>query len=121
MSYCPVCLSTGEAPCRWPDGRIRKVPHGSRKGASPDRVKEQRAFSQAVKARDQGWCMAAGMGMCQSVRHRGQHAHHLQPRGRGGSDDPANGLWVCWEAHDWIHDHPEEAERLGLLRASTIP
>jgi hypothetical protein len=62
--------------------------------------------------------MAAGTGMCQEVRHRGQHAHHVLPRGRGGSDDVENGLWVCWEAHDTIHDEPELAEKLGLLHRS---
>jgi hypothetical protein len=87
------------------------------------RVTDQRAFSQAVKRAALGWCMAAGLvadglDVCQPVRHQGQHAHHRLPRGRGGDDNPENGLWVCWEAHDWIHAHGDEAEQLGLLRPS---
>lgn len=33
------------------------------------------------------------------------HAHHLCPRGRGGTDDPSNGAALCWICHSKVHDH----------------
>lgn len=32
-------------------------------------------------------------------------AHHIQPRSRGGSHDPSNGLGCCRRCHGEIHDH----------------
>lgn len=32
--------------------------------------------------------------------------------------DPENSIAVCPGCHRWIHDHPAEATRLGLLRNS---
>lgn len=47
---------------------------------------------------------------------RAVDCHERVPRGRGGSIiDPSNFVWVCRSAHNWIHDHPREAEIVGLL------
>jgi hypothetical protein len=45
--------------------------------------------------------------------------HEPLTRARGGSIlDVANTVAVCRGCHDWIHDHPESATRLGLLKGS---
>lgn len=45
--------------------------------------------SQRVRERDQGWCQVPGCS-----RHAA-HAHHIDFRSRGGSDDPDNQVGVC--------------------------
>ena len=50
--------------------------------------------------------------------HDGAHAHHVIPRGRGGTDDPANGRWLCGISHKFVHSHPLEATALGLMRSA---
>jgi hypothetical protein len=32
--------------------------------------------------------------------------------------DPDNSVAICRPCHDWIHAHPAEAEKLGLLKSS---
>ena len=45
--------------------------------------------------------------------------HEPLTRARGGSIlDPANTVAVCRACHDWIHDNPESATRLGLLASN---
>ena len=45
--------------------------------------------------------------------------HEPFTRARGGSIlDPANTVAVCRACHDWIHDHPEAATSVGLLRSN---
>lgn len=49
--------------------------------------------------------------------HRGAHAHHVWPEDRdGGVHDPERMLWLCADAHRWVHEHPAAAAELGLLR-----
>ena len=44
--------------------------------------------------------------------------HEPLTRARGGSIlDPANTVAVCRSCHDWIHDHPTAATKVGLLRS----
>jgi hypothetical protein len=85
------------------------------------------AFRLEVSSR--GWCEAQGLArgagalrgdpVCLTSRlHRGEHAHHVVLRSQGGGHDPANGLWVCQTAHRYIHDYPEDARRLRLMRSS---
>jgi hypothetical protein len=45
--------------------------------------------------------------------------HHVWRRGAGGPDEMWNLIAVCRTAHDWIHAHPFDAIRLGLLSASS--
>jgi len=45
--------------------------------------------------------------------------HEPKTRARGGSIlDPDNAVALCRQHHDWVHDHPLEAEQRGLLRHS---
>lgn len=46
--------------------------------------------------------------------------HHRHPRKMGGSRDPmihspANLLALCWQHHEYVEGHREEARRRGLL------
>lgn len=77
-----------------------------------------RRFSRWVHGRAGGWCEVATP-VCPPGRHRGHQAHHVIPRGRGGDDDPGNGLWCCAAGHRWIHTHVAEATEEGWLR--TLP
>ena len=44
--------------------------------------------------------------------------HEPLTRARGGSIlDPANTVAVCRACHDWIHDFPDAATSIGLLRS----
>jgi len=119
--WCSYCGAKDDEPCRSPNtGRPRKVPHAARARAPvrmkdrPSAVNARRAFSQEVKRRAAGWCEAHTPD-CPPGRHYGQHAHHVVPRGRGGGNDPTNGLWVCWRAHDFIHRHPQASVENGWL------
>ncbi len=45
--------------------------------------------------------------------------HEPLTRARGGSIlDEDNAIALCRLCHDWIHEHPEPATRLGLLQHS---
>lgn len=51
-----------------------------------------------------------------------EHPHHWLPVGRGGTDDPSNGIPLCSECHRWIHDNPKQAHLDGwLLKANEAP
>jgi 5-methylcytosine-specific restriction endonuclease McrA len=71
---------------------------------------EARRIEQAIRRdvyeRDGGWCRACG----EAVTFSGDitetmHAHHVQFRSAGGTDDPSNRLSICWSCHRDIHDH----------------
>jgi 5-methylcytosine-specific restriction endonuclease McrA len=75
-------------------------------------LRQARAF---VRSRADGRCEARVDAVCLG---RGDAAHHIVPRSRGGSDDPANLLWICNAGcHAWIHANPEQAKARGLLRS----
>lgn len=42
--------------------------------------------------------------------------HHVLPKGRGGRSVDSNCRMLCVWCHRHVHDHPAEAEQLGLLR-----
>ncbi len=49
---------------------------------------------------------------------RSTELHEPLTRARGGDIlDPHNTVAICRNCHNWIHDHPESATRLGLLRS----
>lgn len=50
---------------------------------------------------------------CQVI---GTHAHHARLRAQGGGDHAGNLRWLCPPCHRWVHAHPLEAARLGLLK-----
>lgn len=42
--------------------------------------------------------------------------HHIQSRGMGGtSEDTSPLVTLCRVHHDWVHGHPDEAKKLGLM------
>jgi hypothetical protein len=48
-----------------------------------------------------------------------REVHEPLTRARGGSIlDPDNAVAICRICHSWIHDHPELAKSVGLLRSS---
>lgn len=82
---------------------------------SAKRAARQAAYREArnaVERRSNGVCEARAYFGCVGT---GEHAHHVQRRSQGGSDDPGNLLWVCFACHGWIHDHPLLATKAGLL------
>lgn len=93
-------------------------PFGS---VSAEKKHARAQFSEAVRERAGGYCQVGADDWAHvcglTFRHAGEHPHHLRLRSQGGPDDLSNGLWVCFDAHRWIHDHPEAAERLGLLES----
>lgn len=81
-----------------------------------------RAFKRAHRGHlCDGQVAAAG---CERL---GAHAHHLRIRAQGGTDAHTNLAWLCAACHRWVHSHPLEAARLGLLvlrpprRAELLP
>lgn len=73
-------------------------------------------WSQAVRMRDDHRCQRCG-----KRDEENNHAHHVAPRSRRPDlkRDLSNGKTVCPDCHRWIHDHPIEAEALGLLSSET--
>lgn len=63
-----------------------------------------------VHARSHGWCEWPD-----GCRSPAAHVHHVKPRSKGVDHSPGNLLDLCREHHDWIHAHPLEARRLGVL------
>jgi len=63
-----------------------------------------------------GWCEGATPGCPMLGAHKGHHAHHVRRRSQGGGHTVDNLRWLCWSAHDWVHDHPQEAACRGLLQ-----
>lgn len=59
------------------------------------------------------------LGVCEARTVRcdrfGTQAHHIRRRSQGGTDTPANLLWVCGPCHAHIHDNPAEAYEQGWM------
>lgn len=62
------------------------------------------------------WCEGATPA-CRPGAHRGHHAHHVQLRSQGGGHTVENLRWLCWDAHDWVHQNPDAARQLDLYGA----
>lgn len=91
---------------------------GGLRPRSPKRAAQDRRLAQAraqVLARCDGRCEANVEAVCRPAVHDGVHAHHVRRRSQGGPDTPENLLWVCADAHRWIHDNPAAAAAMGLL------
>lgn len=75
------------------------------------------AFAAAVRAQAQGFCEAQVYGVCSAQIHQGTMAHHVWPEDRDcGRHEPGRGAWLCWFAHRWVHENPDDARDIGLLR-----
>jgi 5-methylcytosine-specific restriction endonuclease McrA len=61
----------------------------------------------AVLARDRHRCRAPGCG-----RTRFLEVHHLKPRSRGGTNDPANLITLCAACHRLWHERGGVARRM---------
>lgn len=49
--------------------------------------------------------------------NRSTEVHEPLTRARGGAiDDPLNMKALCAKHHRWVHEHPELATEMGLLR-----
>jgi hypothetical protein len=47
--------------------------------------------------------------------------HEPLTRARGGSIlDPANTVAICRSCHGWVHENPEAATKIGLLRSEVL-
>jgi hypothetical protein len=42
--------------------------------------------------------------------------HHVLPKGRGGKNTLDNLLHICRWCHRLIHDYPDKAEQMGILK-----
>lgn len=83
------------------------------------RTQSKTDFHPSVRAdivrRSAGRCEAA---VSQRCRVQGGHIHHILRRSQGSQFDADDGLMVCVDCHQWIHDHPAEATARGFLRRS---
>lgn len=94
---------------------------GPLKQRSDKRVKEDAAFAKVragVVRRDRHCMRPIELGWCGG----GLDVHHVVSRARDKTLalDPDNLITLCRRHHDWCHDHPLEATKLGLLR-SAVP
>jgi hypothetical protein len=71
-----------------------------------------RAARSAVIARSGGRCELRVAANCARIVH---HVHHIRRRSQGGGDDADNLLGVCSPCHDYVHAHPDWAQRHGAL------
>lgn len=53
--------------------------------------------------------------VCEWCEDRGLQCHHRLRRQHDGPNTPENLVAVCPDCHAWIHGHPDQAYRLGLL------
>lgn len=79
-----------------------------------------RQFHGSIEFRSKGRCEACVTHRLPECSGRFEAAHHVVPRSRGQGwpylhSPERNGLGVSHVHHQWIHDHPAEAARLGFL------
>ena len=104
----------------WQDRSRRRLPARSKKriAEAPTRA----AVRAEVLDRDRG-CRARGIapGPCAARPGRAPlEVHEVVSRARrpGGHLDPENCLALCPGHHDWVTEHPTDAEALGLSAPS---
>lgn len=90
------------------------APGRKRMKSKPD--PELVAWSKAVRVRDGNTCQFTSLGPC-ATGYKRMHAHHIATRGRRPDliYDVHNGITLCPPHHQWVHDNPRDAERMGLL------
>jgi 5-methylcytosine-specific restriction endonuclease McrA len=96
------------------------------RAVSLKRQKQNREFKpihDAVIERD-GGCrfeeFSIGWHLCLGTH---LHVHHIVSRARAPelALEPSNLVTLCLLAHDWVHAHPAEATRVGLLKSASRP
>jgi hypothetical protein len=104
-----------------PQGTLRTGKHSlrPRKGlrAKPD--PKMAAWSRAVRDRDGNRCQWP---LADCLNRGTLHAHHKATRSRRPDliYDLENGVTLCFLHHQWVHNHPIEAEAAGLLSSETF-
>lgn len=89
-----------------PDKQYKRIPHES--------AKHRRG--QVEWARITDIVIAKQFGRCVVFPERSATCgHHRRARSQGGANIEANCAGVSDEGHAWIHTHPEEAHKLGLI------
>lgn len=89
-------------------------------GRRAKREQQTLDFSRAfVLRRSGGMCEGPSLpGVHPSWQHPANHVHHVLSRARGGGHDPSNLLHLCHSVHLYLHEHPAEATKLGLLKSA---
>lgn len=67
-----------------------------------------------VLERDQWDCQGAARGLVHDCDFP-LDVHHVKPRSQGGTHELSNLICLCRPAHRWVHEHPAESYRMGLL------
>lgn len=91
----------------------RRRPVAQRSAKATDGQAAYKRARADVMLRSEGRCEAR---CCAGCATYGSQAHHVLSRAQGGSDGPENLKWICGPCHGWVHEHPREANDLGLLR-----
>jgi 5-methylcytosine-specific restriction endonuclease McrA len=92
--------------------RNKSLRRQSKKGAAADRTLA--ASKRIVRERSGGMC-EAGPFTAEVCTGTADHVHHVIPRSSGRDDSPSNLLDLCHACHAWVHAHPAESRRAGLL------
>lgn len=92
--------------------QARKPGVGSRKGAVRKESAELRMARPIVYKRSGGYC-EANTPACPAGTHNADHVHHIAGK---RNEAPGDLLHVCFDAHRYIHDHPEESYGKGWMK-----
>lgn len=109
---------TRSAPLARSSGLARRSKKTAKAYAGGDGVEGRRAFVARI-LRQRPECEARIVGACTGAS---VDVHEVLRRSAGGDIvDDANVRALCRPCHDWIHTHPREARRLGLLASRFAP
>lgn len=93
---------------------MRRTPLRKRSAKAEAKEAQLAESRKAVLARCGGYC-EANTPACPPRAHAGFHVHHVRLRSQGGGHEPENLLYVCPDAHRWIHGNPAESAIRGWL------
>lgn len=93
---------------------MKRTPLRRRSDKAIARDAELAESRKEVLARSFGRC-EANTPACHPREHAGHHLHHIRLRSQGGGHGPENLLYVCADAHAYIHANPAEAAEQGWL------
>lgn len=98
--------------------KTRGKPLAQRSAKAAGRADADRAWAEAVWARDRGECQAERL--VPEVECQGRRdPHHIRPKGVYPElrHDVDNGVTLCRAHHDWVHfQEPARAKELGLSK-----
>lgn len=97
-------------------GRVKPRRVKPRRGRLELGPRERQQLRQDVYDRAGGRCEAGVTPGCPGRLDRhGFEWHHRKLRSQLGDDVPENSLALCPACHEWVHRHPAESKRLGLI------